>query len=223
MPVTTDSNGDGVQNDPDDGRVVFSNREFQVTSLLGVDVIRLFIGSRSANSFQWITLNVGSGIHTITVKGQLDVQVTGAGMAKAAIGKRTLVVEPAKLANDATVSFSEGLAPPADFVKVPDLFSAVERGGRDRGLRWATVTPNPFRDRVELELSAPGPGRATVDAYNVAGRRVARLFDGRLESTASRVSWDGTDVRGRPLATGVYLVRARMGPEVATTRVHLLR
>ena len=149
VPVTTDANGDGVNDDPDDGRVVFSNRDFQITSLLSVDILRLFIGTRSANAFNWITLNVGSGIHSIVVKAQLDVQVTGAGVAKAAVGKRTLIVEPAKLANDATVSFSD--PPPADAPQLPET----------QGMRWGVVGPNPFDRAVELELLAgrAGPRR----------------------------------------------------------------
>src|SRR5919198_115277 len=66
------------------------------------DAIRLFQKTRSANAFNWGALNVGNGIHTLVVKAQLDASVTGVGtFAQAAVGKRTLVVQPAKLANDA--------------------------------------------------------------------------------------------------------------------------
>lgn len=103
VPVTFDSNNDGVFNDPDDGEVVFNHRTFQITSLLSANVLDLFLRTRAANAFNWVTMNVGSGIHTIKVMGRLDVNVTGAGTAKAAVGKRTLVIEPSKLANDATI------------------------------------------------------------------------------------------------------------------------
>lgn len=105
VPVTNDSNGDGAYNDPDDGRVVFCNRDtkLSLTGLLPNQVIDLFNKTRTANAFNWVTFNVGNGDHNITVKGQLDVSVAGTGVAKAAVGKRTLIVEPAKLANDATI------------------------------------------------------------------------------------------------------------------------
>ena len=103
VPVTRDSNGDGVFDDPDDGKVVFCNRAFRISTPLFVgDIIRLFQKTRSANAFNWGALNVGNGIHTLVVKAQLDASVTGVGtFAQAAVGKRTLVVQPAKLANDA--------------------------------------------------------------------------------------------------------------------------
>jgi len=97
VPVTSDP----AQGGPDDGKVVFCNREFQVVSI--VDVLQLFLRTRAAQAFNWVTLNVGSGIHTIEVKGRLDTLVAGTGVAKAAVGKRTLIVEPAKLANDVTI------------------------------------------------------------------------------------------------------------------------
>jgi hypothetical protein len=103
VPVTRDTNEDGVFNDPDDGRVVFCNRAFRISAPLSVgDVIRLFLKTRSANAFNWGALNVGNGIHQLVVKAQLDASVIGLGtFAQAAVGKRTLVVQPAKLANDA--------------------------------------------------------------------------------------------------------------------------
>jgi len=210
IPVTSDSNGDGVNNDPDDGRVVFCNRDFQVTSLLTVDVLRLFLGTRSANSFNWITLNVGSGIHSIVVKGQLDVQVAGTGYAKAAVGKRTLVVQPAKLANDATVSMSD---PAGASTTSPALGS----------LRWGAVAPNPFQKSVDLELFSDRAGPAAVDVYDVGGHRVAKLFTGKIGAVMPRLRWDGLDRRGRPVPPGVYLVKAEVGSETVATPVCRMR
>src|SRR5262245_42370090 len=105
VPVTSDSTGDGVFDDPDDGKVVADNRTFRIDSLLSPgDVIRLFEDTRAAHAFTWVGLNVGNGIHTIEVKAKLKVQATGFGsFAQAAVGKRTLVVQPAKLANDVSI------------------------------------------------------------------------------------------------------------------------
>jgi len=103
VPVTSDSNADGVFDDPDDGKVVFCNRAFKISApVVGPGVVNLFQKTRSTHAFNWGALNVGNGIHTLVVKAQLDTSVTGVGtFAQAAVGKRTLVVEPAKLANDA--------------------------------------------------------------------------------------------------------------------------
>lgn len=94
----------------DDGRVVFCNRaQFNQVTIGPEDddeddhEFRQYLDTRSANSFSWITLNVGSGIHEIVVKAMLTANVTGAGDAKAMVGKRTLIVQPERMANDASI------------------------------------------------------------------------------------------------------------------------
>lgn len=96
VPVSSDDTAET-------GKVVFCDRAYKRTTTDFDDEdarIDSYLRTRSAHSFDWISMNLGSGVHTISVKGELQTAVTGAGMAQAAIGKRTLVVEPTKLAND---------------------------------------------------------------------------------------------------------------------------
>ena len=96
----------GTDEGEDAGKVVFCDRAYRRTTTDFDDEdarIDSYLRTRSAHAFNWVDLNLGSGLHTIVVKGQLDTAVTGAGMAQAAIGKRTLVVEPTKLANDVSI------------------------------------------------------------------------------------------------------------------------
>ncbi|HMC83632.1 MAG TPA: hypothetical protein VKL61_10420, partial [Candidatus Polarisedimenticolia bacterium] len=54
VPVTFDSNGDGIFTDPDDGRVVFNNRDFGLSSINLLAVLTAFEKTRSANAFNWV-------------------------------------------------------------------------------------------------------------------------------------------------------------------------
>lgn len=104
---------DGVPvgvNAGDDGRVVMCDRAHrQTTSLFDDDdaTISSYLKTRSAHSFNWIALNLGSGEHDIVVKALLTEETTTAGagsaVADAVIGKRTLVAEPTKMANDIVI------------------------------------------------------------------------------------------------------------------------
>lgn len=88
------------------GKVVFCDRAYRRTTTDFDDEdarIDSYLRTRSAHSFDWISMNLGSGTHTISVKGELQTAVTGTGMAQAAIGKRTLIAEPTKLANDIVI------------------------------------------------------------------------------------------------------------------------
>jgi hypothetical protein len=110
VKVWVEDNGAPVPVSSDDeletGKVVFCNRAYkQVTTLFDDEdaTIEHFLRDRHADGFNWITLDVGHGLHEYVVKAQIDLNVEGTGMAKAAIGKRTLVVSPERLANDATI------------------------------------------------------------------------------------------------------------------------
>ena len=99
VPVSSDDTAEK-------GKVVFCDRAYRRTTTDFDDEdarIDSYLRTRSAHSFDWISMNLGSGVHTISVKGELITSVTGTGMAQAAIGKRTLIVEPTKLANDVTI------------------------------------------------------------------------------------------------------------------------
>jgi hypothetical protein len=94
--------------DPSD-EVTFCNRTYSRTVMDqenppdGQDREEDFIKTKTSNAFNWLRLNMQSGVHTIVVKATLTTTVTGDASAEALIGNRSLIVEPAKLANDATI------------------------------------------------------------------------------------------------------------------------
>ncbi|MDX6671101.1 MAG: hypothetical protein QOI91_1464 [Solirubrobacteraceae bacterium] len=90
---------------PDNGKVTFCDRAHHrmTTTLDTSSTIRTLDSTGTANAFNWTKLNLGNGAHTIVVKGKLTETATNTNTADAAVGKRTLTVIPAKLANDAVI------------------------------------------------------------------------------------------------------------------------
>jgi len=85
--------------------------------------------------------------------------------------------------------------------------------------RVLSASPNPFHDQVDLAWRLPSPGRVTIEIFDMSGRRVRR-FD--QESAASgRLTWDGRDDGGAPVAAGLFLARLRH--EGGSGTVRLLR
>ena len=63
--------------------------------------------------------------------------------------------------------------------------------------------------------------RSTV--YDLLGREVVRLADGRLGPGHHRLVWDGRDSRGHMVPTGMYVVSMRTPEFGKNIKVLLLR
>lgn len=83
--------------------------------------------------------------------------------------------------------------------------------------------PNPANPRVVIALSPPAAGPARLSVHDVRGRLLAVLHDGPLEAGPREIVWDGTDGRGRPLPSGVYVVRLATPQGAVSGRAVILR
>lgn len=107
--VEVDGEPVAISEDDTDGKAVFCNRAYKVVTTQFENenaTIERYLSTRSANAFNWFAYDLGGDVHTIEVKGKLTAQADsglGTATAKAAIGARTLVAEPVKLAQHATV------------------------------------------------------------------------------------------------------------------------
>jgi hypothetical protein len=93
----------------DTDKVTFCDREYSRTvtdqedPLDGIDSQDDYIRTKAAHGFNWVRMNMGSGIHKIEVKAELTTNTTGQATAELEIGNRTLIIEPTKMANDAVI------------------------------------------------------------------------------------------------------------------------
>ncbi len=86
------------------------------------------------------------------------------------------------------------------------------------------AAPNPLgRSGTRLSFTIPAAREASVEVFDVRGRRVRSLRAGPLPAGAHTVMWDGRDATGRMLPSGVYLVHLRTETEHTTRRVTIVR
>ena len=71
----------------------------------------------------------------------------------------------------------------------------------------ARVYPNPFNPSTRITLDLPRAGDAQVEIYDVKGRLIRRLHDGRLNAGSHFFDWDGTGSGGTVVASGTYFAR----------------
>ena len=67
--------------------------------------------------------------------------------------------------------------------------------------------PNPFNAEVALSFDLPQEASVSLVLYDALGRPVRRLVDGPLAAGRYRFVWDGRDLSGRVVASGIYFYR----------------
>ena len=65
--------------------------------------------------------------------------------------------------------------------------------------------PNPFNARTAIEVRIP-VDYMTLDIFNLGGQQV---YSTAVSRGTTRITWDGTNQQGFPVASGVYLYRLR--------------
>jgi len=129
------------------------------------------------------------------------------------------------------VSNDNNPCPPIFPVNCADIFvreSASTTSAGDAGLEGVasarlsmTARPNPTDTSLDLTIAGPNISEVSIVVYDVAGRLVRRLHQGKLET--STVRWDGADDQGRRVEPGVYFCRVLSGGRVAVEKVLLLQ
>jgi Peptidase family C25/Propeptide_C25/FlgD Ig-like domain/Carboxypeptidase regulatory-like domain len=87
----------------------------------------------------------------------------------------------------------------------------------------AQNAPNPFNPRTEIKFSIPSSQDVTLRIYNVEGRLVRTLLQGRQEAGAHAVMWSGRDEQGGTVASGLYFYRLITDAGTLTRKMTLLK
>ena len=111
-----------------------------------------------------------------------------------------------------------------------------EEGGGDRGIDLAKIAsetrfhratgcnPNPFNASTRVWYTLEESRRGSLTVYDLAGRRVARLRAGAVESAGyHEVTWRGRDDYGHNVPSGIYFYRLEAEDYVETKRMTLLK
>lgn len=90
-----------------------------------------------------------------------------------------------------------------------------EPGGQPRAFGLSQNFPNPFNPATTIVFEVPeGEGaerRVTLTIFDARGRHVKTLVDGELQAGRHELVWDGRNVRGAEVSSGIYFATLRSG------------
>jgi hypothetical protein len=83
--------------------------------------------------------------------------------------------------------------------------------------------PNPFNHATSIRFDLPQESQTDLDVYDVSGRMVRSLLHERFPAGSHVVVWDGIGADGQRVQGGVYFTRLKVGGEVRSRRIVLVR
>ncbi len=83
--------------------------------------------------------------------------------------------------------------------------------------------PNPFNPRTTIRYSTARDGAVKIIVFDVGGRIVRTLVDGRQEAGLHTAVWDGTNDRRSHVGSGVYWVQMRAGEFISNKKMIVLK
>ncbi len=85
------------------------------------------------------------------------------------------------------------------------------------------IFPNPFNPAATISYGLPEAAEVLLVVYDLRGREVLRLVDGRQEAGYLQIIWNGRDAHGRELPSGIYLTRLATDKYTKSIKMVLLK
>jgi FlgD Ig-like domain len=102
--------------------------------------------------------------------------------------------------------------------------TSVADGGAPRLPALRQNRPNPFNPATMISYDVPAGGATmTLRIYDVSGRLVRTLVDGRRLAGTHNAVWDGRNDAGAPVSSGIYFYQMIAGSFVEARRMVLLK
>jgi len=87
----------------------------------------------------------------------------------------------------------------------------------------AGVYPNPFNPRTVIKLTLGQPSSIELEVYNMRGQCIAHLVRGRFAKGNHEFEWSGENDNGQLAPSGVYFYKAKVGEEIVSGKMALLK
>jgi hypothetical protein len=83
--------------------------------------------------------------------------------------------------------------------------------------------PNPFNPVTKIKFHLPKEEFVTLSIYNLMGQKIKELVAEKLHPGIYEKSWDGTNVLGVHVASGIYLYKFNSGSFSSTKKLILAK
>ena len=111
----------------------------------------------------------------------------------------------------------------ADFVDTTCQVSVDDEVNIPRATSLGQNHPNPFNATTQVRYYLAERGDVNFVVYDLLGQKVYEFNQSDVDVGSHTINWEGVDSGGRPVATGVYFYRLKVGDFSDTRQMLLLK
>ena len=134
------------------------------------------------------------------------------GIGAATIGGDIYIIGGGSVAGFGVANVNSIFRPPADVTSVAEESTSPQNFVLEQNY------PNPFNPSTTIRFRLKNSSQVTLRIYDLSGREVITLVDGRLNAGEHAVRWQANSI-----ASGVYVYELKAGGFVETKKMLLLR
>jgi hypothetical protein len=192
---------------------------------LTIDYGELSLGAAYHEDYPDVITPIGGSSGILTYSGSADesaaIQYEGYYGDSTVPAKLIVMAFPFETIHDKAVRI-ELIARILEFFNSPFLSTIIlpEAGA---GLRLGENYPNPFNTATQIIYYLAETGWIELSIYDLLGRKLKVLFSGQSPAGEFQKVWGGDDLNGRPVASGVYILRLESNEMVLNRKMLLLK
>jgi hypothetical protein len=100
-----------------------------------------------------------------------------------------------------------------------DIATGIQEEGNADNNPISKIYPNPFTGQTTISFNMDASTAVNVEIFSMDGRKVATLLNNEVAAGTHQLNWDGTDMNGQKLNSGIYLCTLRTNSVIATKKV----
>lgn len=83
--------------------------------------------------------------------------------------------------------------------------------------------PNPFNPNTRITFATSKDAELNVKIYNIKGQSIKNLVNGNVKAGSHTLEWNGTDDNGKPVTSGIYLVKVQGNGYLQSHKMTLMK
>ena len=89
--------------------------------------------------------------------------------------------------------------------------------------KFNTVFPKPFNNAIQINFTINHSGYVSIGIYDLRGHWITNLVEEMKTKGVHSINWEGLDLNGNPVASGLYIVVMKFSDLIKTKKIKLIK